>query len=58
MSPTAAGWVSGSQPGPDSALVRAGMGAFTPVFPSKLGDRGLSRWNLGKSRRVLSLAQS
>lgn len=58
MSPTAAGRVAGSQPGPDSALVRAGMGSFTPVFPSKLGDRGPRRQNLGKSRRVLSLAQS
>ena len=47
VSPVVAGWVSGSQPGPDSALVRAGTGDFTPVFPSKLGDRGLYRWSLG-----------
>ena len=37
VSPTAAGWVPGCQPGPDSALVRAGTGASTPVCPSELG---------------------
>lgn len=47
MSPVAAGWVSRSQPGSDSAPVRAGTGAVTPISPSKLGDRGLYRWSLG-----------
>lgn len=50
VSPTAAGWVPGCQLGPDSALVRAGTGASTPVFPSELGA-GLHKqrpWGTGE----------